>query len=134
MADLWSRVATYAKKSPVKFVAAGSFLTLGAIPVLAFVAYSVATLIASIIGAIVIELFLLAVGITGLAFVLFFVTCISVCITSVFSAVYMSYRVASCTLCKTKSLSTSVWPFSNSDLNESFEPQSCHGDDTDKRK
>lgn len=119
MTDLWNKMLAYARKSPVQFVALGSFSVLGAIPVLAFVAYSVATLVATIVGALVIELFLLAAGITGLAFVLFFVTCTSVCVTSVFGALFFGYQAASTTLSKTKGMGFrlsrgSVWPYTSS--------------------
>lgn len=105
----------YARDNPVKFAALSSFCTLGAIPLLAFLAYSVATIVASVVGAVVIELFLLAMGIMGLAFVLFFVTCISVCTTSVFAASYFTYRAANSTLRKSKDIRfrTPVWPFSS---------------------
>lgn len=105
----------YARDNPVKFVALGSFFTLGALPIMGFLAYSAATVIASVIGAVVIELFLLALGITGLAFVLFFVTCMSVCATSVFAAVYFTYKAVSSTIFKSRDLRfrTPVWPFTS---------------------
>lgn len=134
----WNKLVLYAKENPVKFVAVGSFCVLGAIPLLAFLAYGVSTLIATIVGAIIVELFLLAVGITGLAFILFFATCIAVCATSVFAAVYFSYRAASSTLSKTKSrfVSTPTWPFTSTTAapNDMSEPQPDQGGDTDKRK
>ncbi len=131
MEDLRNRIMQYANDNPVKFAALSSFCILGAVPLVAFLAYSVATIIASLVGAVVIELVLLAVGITVLAFVLFFVTCISVCITSVFAAVYFTYKAASTTLHKGKNLRlrTPVWPFSNA------EPQSDHEtSEADKKK
>lgn len=128
----------YARDNPVKFVALGSFTTLGAIPVMGFLAYGVATLIASVIGAVVIELFLLAVGITGLAFVLFFVTCLSVCATSVFAAAYFTYKTVTSTVCKNRDLRfrTPVWPFTSS-ADPGVQPLSDHQEpeaETDKEK
>lgn len=141
MKDLWSKMMAYARENPVKFVALGSFSVMGAIPVLAFSAYSVATLLASIIGAVVVELFLLAVGITGLTFVLLFVTCISVCVTSLFGALYFTYRAASSTLSKTKGMGFRLsrppaWPYTASTTTETAEPQELGegGGDTDKTK
>lgn len=138
MKDLVERLTKYAGDNPVKFVALSSFCSLGAIPLLAFVAYGVATVIASLIGAVVMELFLLAVGITGLAFVLFFVTCISVCATSIFGAVYLTYRAAASTLHRGKDFRynfsrTPVWPFSST--TDPNEPQSGEqGVESDKKK
>lgn len=129
MKDLWERILKYAQDNPVKFVAMGSFTTLGGVPLLAFLAYSAATLVASVIGAVIMELFLLAVGITGLAFVLFFVTCMSVCATSVFAAAYFTYKMVTSAFCKGKDwrLGTPVWPFiSSANPSECSEPQSAH--------
>ena len=115
MKDNWERLTRYADANPVKFVAMGSFLSLGAVPLVVFVAYAIATLIASLIGAVVIELFLLAIGITGLAFVLFFVTCLSVCATSVFAAGYFTYKtvLSSFGVKKADMSFLRVWPLSS---------------------
>ena len=98
MEGLKNSALTYGAVNPFKAFALVSFSVLGAIPVLVFVAYFVATLVAVVIGSVVVELFLLGVGITCLAFVLFFVTCITLCISSMFGALYFSYKVASSTL------------------------------------
>lgn len=138
MKDLWDKIMRYANTNPVKFVALSCFTTLGAVPLLVFMAYAAATLIASVIGAAVIELFLLAIGITGLAFVFFFITCMSVCTTSVFAAAYFTYKAVTSTFCKSKDLRfrTPVWPFTSStDPSEFSEPQSGHeGVESDKKK
>ena len=133
--DFRSRSVDYAYSNPVKFAALCSFCTLGAVPVLAFLVYSVATLIAIVVGALVLELFLLAVGIMGLAFILFFVTCISGCTTSVFAAAYLAYKAANSTfkMSKDTRFRTPVWPFSpNIDATE---PESNHNtSEADKKK
>lgn len=87
-----------AREHPIKFVATASFLALGAVPLAAFVAYAVVTLVASIIGAVVFEVVLLGLGIAALAFVLVLVGCLTACIVSSFATLYYAYRVASCTL------------------------------------
>lgn len=132
--SLKDKAASFAKESPVKFVALTSFCTLGALPLISFVVYGVVTLIASIIGALVVELFLLAAGLAGLVFVLIVVTCISACITSLFAAAYFTFNtVASSTLFKTRGtrlfLHTPGWPSSPS---SNTQPQD--GGDADKRK
>ncbi len=106
METLLARVSQYATKNPAQFIALSSFFVLGGVPIIGFLAYAVATIIASLIGAIVLEIILLGIGIAGLAFVLLFVTCISLCATSVFMAVYYSYQVAS----KTWSKRSLGWP------------------------
>ena len=97
MVDLKNNIMKYASEHPVKFTALATFTVLGGIPIMTFLAYSVATIIASLIGAVVLELFLLVVGVTALAFVLFFVSCVTVCVTSAFMALYYGFVVANCT-------------------------------------
>jgi uncharacterized membrane protein len=125
----------YARKNPVKFAALSSFCTLGALPVLAFLAYSVATIVTSVVGAVVIELFLLAMGIMGLALVLFFVTCASVCATSVFAAVYFTYKATTSTFKKSKDMRfhMPVWPFSSAGACSEVQLDH-HIPETDKKK
>ncbi len=137
---MWEQVSSYAKKKPVHFVAVSSFCVLSAIPLLGFGAYVITTLIASLIGVIVVELFILAVGLTGLAFVIFFVACISLCATSVFAAVYFSFCAASCTLHRSRksmryplSGGIPLWPFSSTTSNPS-EYSEPRPDGTDKTK
>ena len=135
MKDFWDKLTRYASDNPVKFVAMGSFFAFGALPLLVFVAYGIATLIASLIGAVVIELFLLAIGITGLAFALFFVTCLSVCATSIFAAAYFMYRIVLTNFGKGRNLRLAhLWPSSSStNCDECSEPQpGCL--ETDKKK
>ncbi len=136
MKDIWDKLMRYANDNPVKFVAMSSFFTLGAVPLMMFVAYGIATLIASLVGAVVIELFLLAIGITGLVFVLFFIMCLSVCATSIFAAVYFTYKTVLSNFGKNKStrIIPCVWPLSSTtDPNECSELQS--GDvELDKKK
>ena len=137
MKDYWERILLYARDNPVKFVAIGSFATLGALPIIGFLAYSAATIVASIVGAVVIELFLLALGITGLAFVLFFITCISVCATSVFAAAYYTYRAVSSTIFKNNDFRfrTPAWPFTPTTSPEDTPEQSgTQEDESDKKK
>lgn len=123
----------YAQENPVKFAALSSFCTLGTVPLLAFLAYSVATIVASVVGAVVIEFFLLGVGIMGLAFVLFFVTCASVCATSVFTAIYFTHKVVTSTFRKGKDMRvrTPIWPFSTVEYSEA---QSDQTSEADKKK
>ena len=123
----------YAQENPVKFAALSSFCTLATVPLLAFLAYTVATIVASVIGAVVIELFLLGMGILGLAFVLFFVTCASVCATSIFTAFYLTYKAATSTFRKGRDMRfrTPVWPFSTVEYSEA---QSDQTSEADKKK
>ena len=133
MAEWWNRTLAYANNNPVKFVAVSTFCTLGAVPLLAFLAYSVATLVASIVGAVVIELFLLAMGITGLAFVLFFVTCIAACATSAFAALYFGYQAANSTFRRGKEMRfhAPAWPFSST---TEPQPDDHQTSEADKKK
>ena len=87
---------------PIRFVAITSFLVFGGVPIVTFLVYAIATIIASIIGALFFELLLLAIGITGLGIVLLFVVCISGGVVSVFAALYYSYRFATCTVKRAK--------------------------------
>ena len=87
-----------AHEDPVKFVATASFLALGAVPLAGFLAYAVVTLIATIIGGIIVQVALLGLGIACLAFVLVIVGCLTGCIVSGFATLYYSYRFASGTL------------------------------------
>ena len=107
--DIRTKLKQFACDHPVQFVGLASFAAFGAIPAGAFAVYAVATLIASLVGALILEVVLLAVGIAGLAIVLFCVTCVSGCVVSVFSALYYSYRLASCTVKKARR----PWPISN---------------------
>ena len=141
--NVWrGNMMSYAGDNPVKFVALSTFTLVGAIPVLAFTAYCVASLVACIIGAVVVEIFLLALGITGLTFVLFFVTCISLCVTSVFGALLFAYQAVSSTMSKTKGMRFrlapgSTWPYSSSNNSANSETaQSLGGGagDTNKTK
>lgn len=100
--DLSTRMGRFAIEHPIQFVAVTSFIALGGIPVATFLVYAIATLIACLVGALMFELFLLALGITGLAFALFFVVCISSGIVSVFMALYYSYQLATGTLKRVK--------------------------------
>ena len=135
-----NKTMVFAIENPVKFVALGSFSVLATVPVLSFAAYGISTLVATIVGALLVEVFLLAVGITGLAFVLFFVTCISMCVTSVFGALYFGYHAASTTLSKTKGMGfrlsrTPAWPYTSNTTTETAElHEAGGGDDTDKTK
>ena len=100
-----------------------------------FLVYAVATVIASVIGAVVLELILLGVGITGLAFVLFFVTCITTCATAVFAAVYYSYQVANSTWKHTGGRAfkqSRLWPRSSSSTLPPTEPPIDESLDKDK--
>lgn len=128
MNDVWDKLMKYAADNPVKFVALCSFFTLGAVPLMVFLAYAIATLVASLVGAVVVELFLLAVGITGLAIVLFFVTCLSLCATAIFTAAYFIYTTVSG---KSRNMRFSyMWPLSTSstDLNMSPQPGQVESD------
>lgn len=111
--EWYAKIIAYAKKNPIKFVSLASFLVLGAIPVVAFLGYSATAVIISCVVAIVVDLFVLSLGAIGLSFVLFFVTCITVCATSVFAGFYFTYRIATGTLQKGFRLNEkSTWPSS----------------------
>ena len=147
VAIVYRKMLEYASENPVKFVALGSFSVLASVPILSFVIYSFFTLMATIIGAMVIELFLLTVAIIGLAFVLFFVMCISTSVTGVFGAVYFVYRASSTILCRTKGMGFRglhcllVWPYTSNKATLTITPELSkpheQGDDsgdTDKTK
>ncbi len=103
MGEIKDKMLKYASEHPMKFTALATFTTLGGLPVLTFLAYSVATIIASLIGAVVLELFLLVVGIAALTFVLVFVSCATVCVTSLAMALYYVFVAASSSWKLTKS-------------------------------
>lgn len=118
MADFLTKMTDMAKDRPIQFVALTSFLIIGGVPIASFLAYAIATVIASVIGVILFELFLLAVGATGLVVTLSFVACASGAIVSLFAAVYYTYRIAVGTVKKAKRCRTH-WPLSGTpDLSE----------------
>ncbi len=132
-------MGSYGAANPLKMFAFLSFSVLGAIPVLAFAAYAVATLVAIVIGSVVVELFLLVAGIICLAFILFFVTCITLCVTSVFGALVMSYRLASSILGSnrfpfTLSQQRSAWLHSSSRSSSSSQQRDGEEVEDDKTK
>lgn len=108
--DLVAKMTDLATDRPIEFVALTSFLILGGVPIATFLAYAIATLLASVIGVVFFELFLLAIGATGLAIALSFVVCASSVIVSIFAALYYSYRIAVGTVKKARA----PWPFSGS--------------------
>lgn len=117
--DTQKRLSQFARDYPVLFVGLASFAALGVIPAGAFAVYAVATFVASLVGALILEAVLLAVGIIGLAVVLLFVVCVSGCVMSVFSALYYSYQLASHTVKKVRH----PWPVSRpSDSSQTDEP------------
>ncbi len=85
-------VMDFAKENPIKFVSLGTFITLGAVPLLAFLGYVATAVVASVIGAILVDLFLISLAAVGLGLVLCCVTCASLCATSVFGAFYLGFR------------------------------------------
>lgn len=94
MEDSFQKILQFANDHPFRFIALITFGILGGVPLVVFLVYAGVTIIASIVGVVVLELVLLGVGITGLAFVLFFVTCITTCTTASFVTVYYSCQVA----------------------------------------
>lgn len=109
--EWWSKILDFARENPIKFVSIVSFLVLGGIPILSFLGYSAAAVIGSCIVAVVIDLFIISIGAIGLSFVLFFVTCMTVCATSVFAGFYFTYRLASGAVSNGFRLSEkSTWP------------------------
>lgn len=90
--NLCDKVINYASENPIKFVSLGSFLTLGAVPLLAFLGYVATAVVVSVIGVILVDLFLIIIAAVGLGLVLCCVTCLSLCATSVFGASYLSFR------------------------------------------
>lgn len=105
-----AKIIAYAKQNPIKFTALASFLILGAIPIFAFLGYSATAVIISCIVAIVVDLFIISIGAIGLSFVLFFVTCMTVCATSVFAGFYFTYRIATGTINGFRLDKKSTWP------------------------
>lgn len=91
MGDIKECVSKFACEHPVKFIAMLTFGTLGAIPITTFLSYSAVTMILSLIGAIMVELFLLVVGVSALVFVLLFVSCTTFCVTGAFAVLYYSF-------------------------------------------
>ncbi len=86
------KMLNYARENPIKFVSVGSFVTLGAIPFLAFLGYVATAVVVSIVGVILLDLFVISLAAVGLGLVLCCVTCISFCATSVFGGFYLSFR------------------------------------------
>ena len=95
MSDLKDTISKYAVDHPIKFTALLTFLILAGIPVTTFLSYSAVTLIISLVGAILLELFLLVIGLSALIFVLVFVSCATVCVTAIVSAIYYLLVTAS---------------------------------------
>ena len=95
MGDLKDTISKYAVDHPIKFTALLTFMILAGIPTATFLSYSIVTLIVSLIGAILVELFLLVIGLSALVFVLVFVSCATMCVTAVVSAIYYSVVVVS---------------------------------------
>ena len=104
-------VMDFAKENPIKFVSLGTFITLGAVPLLAFLGYATAAVVASIIGAVLLDLFLISLAAVGLGLVLCCVTCVSLCTTSVFGAFYLGFRAVKKTAATGFRLKNkSTWP------------------------
>ena len=106
----------YAKQNPVKFFSISSFLGMGAIPVLGFLGFALTAVVGSIIGALVLDAFLISVAAVGLGVVLFFVACTTICCTSAFGLCYLGFCTVGCTLRKTSEMAgfrlcqKSTWP------------------------
>lgn len=114
--DWCGSVARYAKENPVKFFSACSFLGMGAIPILGFLGFALTAVVGSLVGALVLDVFLISAAAVGLGVVLFFVGCVTVCCTSAFGLCYVGLRTAGCTLRKTSEMAgfrlsqKSTWP------------------------
>ena len=94
MGELKDKIIKFATQQPIKFVCIATFLALGGVPIGVFLSYTVITVIASLIGAVVVELFLLVIGIAALAFVLCFVACMTACVTFAAMALYYGFTAA----------------------------------------
>ena len=97
MGELKDKTVKFASQQPIKFVALATFVALGGVPIGSFLAYSIVTVIASLIGAVLVELFLLVIGVAALAFVLCFVGCVTACVTMMATALYYGFCAAYCT-------------------------------------
>lgn len=98
--DFLTKIIEFAKENPVRFVLMASFLSMAAIPLTAFVGYIFTVVTASVVGGILLDVFIISLGAIGLGFVLCFITCLSVCCTSMFGAFYFGYQVTKGTLRK----------------------------------
>lgn len=98
MGEFKESIFKYAMEQPIKFTALLTFIVLGGIPVTTFVSYSAVTLVISLVGAVLVELFLLLIGVTALVFVLVFVGCFTVCVTAIVSAIYYGFVATNKTL------------------------------------
>ena len=109
-------ICDYAKQNPVKFFTISSFLSLGAIPLLSFLGFALTAVIASFVGAVILDAFLISAAAVGLGFVLCFVGCASLCCTSLFGICYYSFGAVKCTVGKGCKLTgfrlcqKSTWP------------------------
>ena len=95
--DMSNGIVQFGCQHPVQFVALSTFLLLGGMPLLFFLAYIVGTLIACVVGALVFEAFLVVVGLSVLIAVLLGVLAVTGGVASLFAALYYSYRFASFT-------------------------------------
>lgn len=90
--NMLKRLQQFGRSNPVQFVAVTAFAVMAGIPVATFLAYAIGTLIASLIGALVLEVVLLFGGIMVLGIALFVVVSLTACITAIFASVYYAYR------------------------------------------
>lgn len=86
------RLQQFGRSNPVQFVAVAAFAVMAGIPVATFLAYAIGTLIASLVGALVLEVVLLFGGIMVLGIALFVVVSLTACITAIFASIYYAYR------------------------------------------
>ena len=90
--DLSTRLLQFGRSNPVQFVAVAAFAAMAGIPVAVFLAYAIGTLLASLVGALVLEVVLLFGGIVVLGIALFVVLSLTACITAIFASLYYAYR------------------------------------------
>ena len=119
-----SDIMAYARANPVKFFSISSFLTLGGIPIFAFLGWALAAVVASIVGAVLLDVFLISLAAVALVSVLCCVTCASLCATSVFGVCYLGVRAVGCAVKKTGEVGfrlnqKSTWPGTTADPNDS---------------
>ena len=90
--NMSERLQQFGRSNPVQFVAVAAFAVMAGIPVATFLAYAIGTLIASLVGALVLEVVLLFGGIMVLGIALFVVVSLTACITAIFASIYYAYK------------------------------------------
>ena len=112
--DVSTRLLQFGRSNPVQFVAVAAFAVMAGIPVAIFLAYAIGTLIASLVGALVLEVVLLFGGVVVLGIALFVVVSLTACTTAIFASLYYAYRATVYAVDKRKRVTSVQLPSSES--------------------